>query len=669
MYPNNYTYLRLEMIKYLSFINTIHEETRKIWLKPIHTYYTDHGIPHSERILRLCDKMLEYHYGQKLCEEEIVILAASCYLHDIGMQLPEFSGLEKKETYSNAEKNHIRDNHHIASANAIKIILVEKTDIDRGLIEYISLISKYHREKGCNIYNLEDSSFHGKNIRLRLLACIMRLGDELDVDSQRIDFSSAEFIGLLPLTKMHWYSHKYIESLSFNDGRITVFLRVPIYPKNPDAIKLLVAQFINNIQKRLNGVYKVMYQNKLFVYPRVSVNSINSGIMDDIPDDVIDYLLDNKKNITFKYRTEKKSLVKPMPLLNDNYQVIGSHIYLSVGKRFEVGCLDSQFSDNHLTSSELIFLRPDYILRAVNPYTEMVTIHVNRYPNIDCFIGIYLIQKLIIEGRLDEFDYKFSLYCIKSIKGETKAIIDGHYSFNMYIYTIMHMFDDHINNMVENALILLNTVDTIIRNNGYELDSPEFLEELEKSNKIKKLKEALDNDYNEFIDNTVNEKRIRHLPARRVPCEQIDIFLPLQNDDDTMKIGKTKGFMWYDVPDCELHWLWPKSDDVLTFVPTTLNEKSDYKNKQFKISKYYFSLRGDSIYSLSKLVELLRKAEADIRKEILGELDYSFSLRGTDLWNNPQRHKNTIVVSPRKGSLLTVVEVIDVFNKYLQEIV
>lgn len=645
----------------MSYIVDVFREASNIWLKPIHKYYTDHGVQHSERILSICDAMLESLYDTMLCEEEIFILVASAYLHDIGMQMPEYARLEKKEDYTSEEKSIIRGRHHIASEMAIKNHIANKISIESGIIEFIAVVSKYHRESGGDIYKLEDIHYNGKNIRMGLLASILRLCDELDVDNQRIDFNSAEFVALLPETKMHWYSHKYIESITFVDGRITVSLRVPENPRNPDAFKLLTTQFISNIQKRLDGVFKVLHSKKLFVYPRVKIISRKSDIIDDIPADVIEYLLENKRNIKYKYTMENASLSKPMPLISSNYQLIGSHIYLSVGKRFEVGCLDSHFNDEFATSSELIYKRPDYVLRAITPYTEQVTIHVNKSPNIDCFVGVHLIQKLVANGTLDNFDIKIINYCVDSIRGRTKAVVNGNYSLNMYFYAIMDKYDNP-RTMINTALTLIKETDEIIRNFNVELDSTDFLEKLKSVENLQEIIDILDVDYSDFSDDTTSEVYIRHLRQRRIPCEITNINLPLQNAKDETVFGVTKGFIWRDVPICQLHWLWPKSDDVLTFVPTKLNEKVVISNRSLTISKYYFSLRGDSQYSLRGLVDGLIKAENEKRVNAFGNFKSSFSER--DNWNCPQKHNNTIVVSPQRGSLLLIEEVIAVFNEF-----
>ena len=97
--------------------------------------YTDHGIAHSERIVGFVAKLLEANDGHPLSSQEMYLLLAGIYLHDIGMQCDtvkfpkikihaeklgaqfdiEFTASRTNE-YTINEQKEIRKNHHYLSA-------------------------------------------------------------------------------------------------------------------------------------------------------------------------------------------------------------------------------------------------------------------------------------------------------------------------------------------------------------------------------------------------------------------------------------------------------------------------------------------------------------------------------------------------------------------------
>ncbi|MDP3183069.1 MAG: hypothetical protein Q8M54_09685, partial [Desulfobaccales bacterium] len=62
---------------------------QQIWQTPKLRWYPDHGLRHSHRIIELIGQIVEPLYRRNpdyFLPEELFVLLASCYLHDIGMQ-------------------------------------------------------------------------------------------------------------------------------------------------------------------------------------------------------------------------------------------------------------------------------------------------------------------------------------------------------------------------------------------------------------------------------------------------------------------------------------------------------------------------------------------------------------------------------------------------------
>lgn len=182
--------LGIEDQKLATCFNSIVEAAKDFWERPLLQHYTNHGIDHSERIIEVLGNVLEGHSDQ-LNDYEKFILLASAYLHDIGMQSPQHSGLDKKTEYNLNEFEIIRNNHNEASAKMIIESSINKSDISLGLercegfANSVALVSKHHRS--LDLTDLEDTSIGGKEIKLRLLAALLRLGDELDADYRRVN--------------------------------------------------------------------------------------------------------------------------------------------------------------------------------------------------------------------------------------------------------------------------------------------------------------------------------------------------------------------------------------------------------------------------------------------------------------------------------------------------
>ncbi|MDD1754928.1 MAG: hypothetical protein LUQ63_04845 [Methanothrix sp.] len=87
-----------------SNLEMIREAAEDIWAEDstrVVQFYTDHGIKHSERLAGIVDDLLKANNGSALSSEEMYLLLAGIYLHDIGMQCDI---LRFPEIKANAEK-------------------------------------------------------------------------------------------------------------------------------------------------------------------------------------------------------------------------------------------------------------------------------------------------------------------------------------------------------------------------------------------------------------------------------------------------------------------------------------------------------------------------------------------------------------------------------------
>jgi hypothetical protein len=276
-----------------------------IWKRPILQNYTDHSIEHSERIIQTLGKLLE-KYGSQLNEYERLILLASAYLHDIGMQSPVHAGLEKKDRYSEEEESQIRNTHNESSAK-----MISDAQMNLGLencsrvVSAISQVCLYHRHFALN--ELKDDSIAGEKIRIPLLVGLLRLGDELDADYRRVFMNILKTKDISLASKYHWWAHHYVRSVDIEDGKITLHFEFPLKYKNNNIIEALREKIKSSVNDQFLEVYALFYNCGLHLYREIiCIEDYSDTGLEDVPGDLEQYIVENVTGL--KETTERLSM-------------------------------------------------------------------------------------------------------------------------------------------------------------------------------------------------------------------------------------------------------------------------------------------------------------------------------------------------------------------------
>ncbi len=194
--------------------------------------YTDHGIRHCERIIDNVWSLVQSRKGPKLSEIEAYVLLAGIYLHDIGMQCdvvkyPEVAAYAKQlgasfgvefrasatNRFSLDEQKAVRENHHYLSAAWISLAVRDGPDhlrnamktvppnYLRDLMDVCMWHSKLPIGECPYWFNLQ------RQCRKRLIAAILRLADELDVASSRVNIETVRSFRLPADHALYWWLH------------------------------------------------------------------------------------------------------------------------------------------------------------------------------------------------------------------------------------------------------------------------------------------------------------------------------------------------------------------------------------------------------------------------------------------------------------------------------
>lgn len=210
-------------------LKRIVEFCKTSWISKHLYWFTDHSVSHSESIISLLEQILQplQTTNQMLTAEEIFILLSAVYLHDIGMQMVIVNG-KSAENLTKKEYEEIRKRHAEISADIIMNRTrpeLERDDIRLPEIpeEYLPAIADVAQghstacfEKIISHLQRHPHTPSNKKIRGDLLSALLLIGDELDLQCRRVDFSETAFYRLSDYSQLHWYKHHYIDFVEIN---------------------------------------------------------------------------------------------------------------------------------------------------------------------------------------------------------------------------------------------------------------------------------------------------------------------------------------------------------------------------------------------------------------------------------------------------------------------
>jgi len=306
-----------------SGLELIIERVKVYWETPLDSWFTQHNWNHSDRIVEHINSLLSTS-NIVLEKEERFVLLAAIYLHDIGMQLPEYAQLPKKTTYTSGDLEEIRKNHHESSYAAI-IDSIKGRKINLGLNNYLDFVSaiaevaRYHRKLDLN--NLSDKKIGKTNLRLPLLAAILRFGDELDADYRRVSIDILKTRDIPIISKFYWWGHHYVQSISIVDNTITINYRFPQeYQTEQKLINLFRHKIWDSIYRQRTELNDIFSANNINLNANIKIGrtTFEPCGVECIPNELYDFIKRNDMNIE-KINSQfqlAKSPVIPTDVLN-----------------------------------------------------------------------------------------------------------------------------------------------------------------------------------------------------------------------------------------------------------------------------------------------------------------------------------------------------------------
>lgn len=239
--------------------------------------YTDHSINHTRLVFDYASDLLTDSDIENLNDDEIYILSMACYLHDIGMCIPEerikdIENTEEIQEYrkSNTDKpvqDYIRDIHHILSYRFIEGEQKMLGIPNEYYTNAIGLVAQGHRKVdlgNIDIYKPRCSVKSGKSfVCLPYLAAIIRLADELDITNIRTPRLLTKYY--MPdneISIREWNKHISTTTVNLFDDDDTIRFKVKCTDQNVYAA----------LQEQFQKV-----ENTLFYCQKIIKNISNTG--------------------------------------------------------------------------------------------------------------------------------------------------------------------------------------------------------------------------------------------------------------------------------------------------------------------------------------------------------------------------------------------------------
>jgi len=272
-------------------IDVVFDRATNILNKPLHTYFTDHSIEHSKRIIRIVDKLLEG--APELYLGEKFTLICAILLHDIGMQYSKRSGEKLPLTFQALSK--IRDCHHLHSKSMIKnsVNLSTRDPYYLGLnakkeyVNSIATVAKYHRK--LSIESLENTAIGDDTIRIQLLSALIRLGDCIDCDYRRVNLDILKIQNFLDKDVFYCYSHNYVQAITLDSLQVKIFFRLPTAYKNTSVATRIVDHIKKEVADQINEVYGILDKFNIRLHKDILINITYENTCKKLPPTALTY--------------------------------------------------------------------------------------------------------------------------------------------------------------------------------------------------------------------------------------------------------------------------------------------------------------------------------------------------------------------------------------------
>lgn len=307
----------------------IRESAEAIWSNEaprIIQGFTDHGFDHCLRLINYASQLLCANKGTSLADEEIYLLIAGIYLHDIGMQcdVSKFPLIKEKAAefganfkieftntnasqYSQTEQIEIRKNHQYLSAAWIDIAFrTSETALGKSiqsvpneiLLDLIE-ICKYHSK--LNILECPLQFTISTKGRKQFIAALVRFSDELDVDKNRVSIETVMNFSMEPQNAYYWWLH-HLTKIEINDN--VLVLRVRLNPADYVSYSSFINEtYIEQFRKKNKPVLDILNNNSIPIFISSESEAVSYTYAPKLPGEIVKAIQEIQSKIAIEKST------------------------------------------------------------------------------------------------------------------------------------------------------------------------------------------------------------------------------------------------------------------------------------------------------------------------------------------------------------------------------
>ena len=272
-------------------------------------YFTAHDVEHCKRVTTVIDAFIEplQSATNHLTDDELFVVYAAAYLHDIGMQYENVGNSPTIRAAIGAEswealpvlvkRDLLRQHHHAISAELVTMSVRNQTPpigfqlIDEDYPTAIASICEAHgiETEGQRYAQLTADA---PGLRMRLLASILRCADILEESRRRAVRARAESLNLPIESQVHWWRHYYTNDIRFDQVDRSIELWFEFPPNRRAELSRIVPELqVPEVRAELARHHEVFAPHNLawFVRPRVYESPYQ--VVEEIPEPVLHEML------------------------------------------------------------------------------------------------------------------------------------------------------------------------------------------------------------------------------------------------------------------------------------------------------------------------------------------------------------------------------------------
>lgn len=322
----------------LTSLSKIREAMEDIWCESAPRLvrdYTDHGEKHSARLVGFVDRLLLANDGKKLLEEEIYLLLAGIYLHDIGMQcdISKHSKIKEKaeemganfhfnflsnssSNYKPKEQDSIRENHQYLTAAWIDFAYTNENELSPTIktvpskfVSDLIDVCKYHSKLA--ITDCAESFTLFPTLRKRMVAALLRFADELDIGSERVTLNTVKFFSFNPNNSIYWWLHNHT-TISFS-SKNSVLIKISLHPEDMELYgSFIKKEYIDSFRTKNHPILNSLLRENITIFIDEDSGVVRDEYFEKFPSEIKSIL--NKMILPDKTDTHFYSLFEEVKI-------------------------------------------------------------------------------------------------------------------------------------------------------------------------------------------------------------------------------------------------------------------------------------------------------------------------------------------------------------------